>query len=83
MKGLDYLFPPLEWTPCQIDHLGETPPQKILMGDPKEAPRLNNQSDRVSILRTGTSKDRSAKLWIIAEPAFSCLDYPVINSPVH
>jgi hypothetical protein len=54
-----------------------------LMGDLREAPRLNNQSNRVSILRMGTSKDRSAKLWIIAEPAFSCLDYPVINSPVH
>jgi hypothetical protein len=36
------------------------------------APRLNNQSDGVSILEVRTSKDRyldrSAKLWIIAEP---------------
>jgi hypothetical protein len=42
------------------------------MGDFREAPRLNDQSDRVSILGVRTSKDRcldrSAKLWIIAEP---------------
>jgi hypothetical protein len=56
------------------------------MGDPRGAPRLNNQSDRVSILGVGTSKDRSgsirsdpggdpdrsAKLWIIAEPGSRC-----------
>jgi hypothetical protein len=56
----------------------------MLMGDIRGAPHLNNQSNRVSILRVRTSKDRcldrsimipgtnpdrSAKLWIIAEPA--------------
>jgi hypothetical protein len=58
------------------------PPTKILMGDIREAPRLNDQSSRVSILGVGINKDRSnrsdpipgsdpdrsAKLWIIAEP---------------
>jgi hypothetical protein len=54
------------------------------MGDLRGASRLNDQSFRVSILGIGTSKDRcldrsdpipgsdpdrSAKLWIIAEPA--------------
>jgi hypothetical protein len=48
------------------------PPKKNLVGDLGGAPRLSNLSDRVSILGVGISKDRcldrSAKLWIFAEP---------------
>jgi len=41
------------------------------MGDLREAPRLNDQSSRVSILGVGTSKDRYAKSRIFAEPVLS------------
>jgi hypothetical protein len=52
-------------------------PQKKIGWGTLGAPRLNNQSDRVSILRMGTSKDRSAKLWIIAKPdmAYLCINH--------
>jgi hypothetical protein len=46
----------LEWTPCRISYLGEAPPKVPHQNFFRGAPRLNDQSDRVSILGVGISR---------------------------